>query len=71
MLHHYAYSYPYVFHDSRDSSVGRATGYGVRFPTRARDFSQLHSVQTGYGAHPALHPMGIGCTFPGGKAAEA
>jgi hypothetical protein len=34
---------------SRDNSVGRAKGYraGVPFPAGARDFSLLHSVQTG------------------------
>jgi hypothetical protein len=33
----------------------RATGWmaGVRFPVGGRDFSLLHSVQTGSGAHPA------------------
>jgi hypothetical protein len=33
---------------------------GVRFPTWARHFSLLHSVQTGSGAHPASYPMGTG-----------
>jgi hypothetical protein len=31
---------------------------GVRFPAGASDFSLLHSVQTGPGAHPASYPMG-------------
>jgi hypothetical protein len=42
----------------------------VRFPPW-KDFSFLHSVQTGYGAYPAFYPMGSGCDFPGGKAAGA
>jgi hypothetical protein len=42
---------------------------GVLFLEGARDFSQLHSVQTGSGAHTASYPMGIRGTFPGGKAA--
>jgi hypothetical protein len=49
---------------SRDSSVGIATGWcwtdGIKFPTEAREFSLLHSVQTGSGAHPASYPMGKG-----------
>jgi hypothetical protein len=46
----------------RDSSVGIATGWtaGVRFPAGARNFSVLHSVQIGSGAHPASSPMGAG-----------
>jgi hypothetical protein len=47
---------------SRDSSVGIATDYGltavVQFPTGARDFIPLHSVQIGSGPHPASFPMG-------------
>jgi hypothetical protein len=40
---------------SRDSTVGIATGWtaGARFPEGLRDFSLLHSAQTGPGAHPA------------------
>jgi hypothetical protein len=60
--------------ESRDSSVGIATGYGlnarVRFPA-VKDFSLLHSIQTDSGAHPASYPMGTGGSFPGGKAGEA
>jgi hypothetical protein len=52
--------------------VGIATGYGlearVRFPA-VQDFSLLHSVQIGSGAHPASHPMSTGGSFAGGKAA--
>jgi hypothetical protein len=40
-------------------------------PAGARDFSVLHSVQTGSGDHPASCPIGAGSCFPGGKAAEA
>jgi hypothetical protein len=61
---------------SRDSSVGIALGYGlddrssrVRFPAGAGNFSIHHRVQNGSGAHPALYPMGIRGSFPGGKAA--
>lgn len=31
------------------------------------DFSLLHRVQTGYGAHPAFHPMGTADSFPSVK----
>jgi hypothetical protein len=57
---------------SRDSSVGRATGWmaWVRF-TAVQDFPLLHSVQTGSGAHLASYPMGTRGSFPGGKAAGA
>jgi hypothetical protein len=40
---------------------------GVRFPTRAEDFSSIPCVQTGSGAHPASNLMGTGGFFPGGK----
>jgi hypothetical protein len=58
---------------SRDSSVGIATGKtaGVRFQARARDFCLLHNAQAGCGAHPASYPLGIGVSFPGGKALVA
>jgi hypothetical protein len=59
---------------SRDSAVGMATGYGLdnrttrlRFPVGAGNFSLRHHVQTGSGAHPASHPMGVGGSFTGGK----
>jgi hypothetical protein len=32
----------------------------------AQDFSPLHVVQTGSGAHPASYPMGTGGLFPWG-----
>jgi hypothetical protein len=49
-----------------------ATGWTaqVRFPAM-QDFSHLHSVQTGSGAHPTSCPVGIGRYSPGGKAAGA
>jgi hypothetical protein len=33
-------------------------GAGVRFPAEARDFSLLHDVQTGPGAHLTSYTMG-------------
>jgi hypothetical protein len=56
-----------------DSSVGIRAGSrsGVRFQTGARDFSVLHSAQTGPAAHPASSLMGTVVSFPGGKAAGA
>jgi hypothetical protein len=52
---------------SWDSSVSRASGYGlddrmigVRFPAGTGNFSLRHRVQTGSGAHPASYPMGTG-----------
>jgi hypothetical protein len=32
---------------------------GVQFPAGRRDFSLLHSVQTGSGAHPASYPLDV------------
>jgi hypothetical protein len=37
----------------------------VRFPAGARDFSLLHSMQTGSGVHPASYPVGTEGSFPG------
>jgi hypothetical protein len=34
---------------------------------QGQDFSRLHNVQTGSGAHPATYPMGTGAIFPGVK----
>jgi hypothetical protein len=63
---------------SRDSSVGKALGYGlddrssrVRFPAGAGNFSLYHSAQNGSGAHPASYPVGTRDSFAGGKAAGA
>jgi hypothetical protein len=51
---------------------GIATSWtaGVRFLARTRNFSLVHSVQTGFGVQPASFPMGSGGFFTGGKAAE-
>jgi hypothetical protein len=40
---------------------------GVRVSEWTRDFSVLHSVQSGSGAHPAFYPVGSGCSIPSGK----
>jgi hypothetical protein len=40
-------------------------------PGRSKNFSFLHVVQTGSGAHPVSYPAGTGGSFPGGKAAGA
>jgi hypothetical protein len=46
-----------------------ATGWAawVRFPTEARNFSLIHSVDTDSGAHPASYPMSTGGFFLGGR----
>jgi hypothetical protein len=63
---------------SRDSSVGIATGYGlddrmigVRFPAGAENFSLPYLVQTGSGAHPASYPVVTRGFLSRGKAAGA
>jgi hypothetical protein len=65
----------YCLQRSRDSAVGMATGWTAErseFESReGQDVSSLHVVQTGSGAHPASYPMGIGGSFPGGKAVRA
>jgi hypothetical protein len=64
-----------IRNQSQDSSVGIATNYRLdgrgSIPSMARGFSVLHSVQTGFRAHPASYPMGTGGSFPGIKAAGA
>jgi hypothetical protein len=47
-------------------SVRKATGRTVRvqFPIGARDFSSLHSVDTGLGYRPASYTICTGGTFP-------
>jgi hypothetical protein len=59
--------------NSRDSSVGKATGCtaGVQLSASTRDFSLLHSVHTGSKVHPASYPMSTKGCFPGGKATGA
>jgi hypothetical protein len=56
----------------RDNSFGIATGWtaGVRFPAGLRDFSLLHSVQPGSGAHPTSYTPAVGAggaLYPGVK----
>jgi hypothetical protein len=42
------------------------------FPGRSKKlFSLLHSVLTGFGAHPASYPLDTWGSFPVGKAARA
>jgi hypothetical protein len=43
---------------------------GVRFLIGVRYFYLPHIIQTGSGAQPASYPLGTGCSFPDGKAAE-
>jgi hypothetical protein len=40
---------------------------GVRFPAEAGDYSLLHSIQTGSGAHSGSYRMGREGSFPGVK----
>jgi hypothetical protein len=60
---------------SRDSSVNIVMGYGLDskglIPGRATDFSLLHSVQTGPGAHPSSYIAGTGGSFSGGRVTVA
>jgi hypothetical protein len=41
-------------------------GDGFWFLTGAKDFSDLHSIQTGSGAHPASYPVGTRGLIPQG-----
>jgi hypothetical protein len=60
--------YVHIAHGYVCNGVGklsrRAMGWTTRvpFPT-VQDFSLLHSVYTGSGAHPASYPMGTGGSF--------
>jgi hypothetical protein len=45
-------------------------GIRVQFPSKARYFSLLRSVQAGPMAHVATYAIGMGDFFPGGKAVE-
>jgi hypothetical protein len=63
-------NYTYLIY-CHDSSVGIALGSRldyrgsmVRFPAGAGNFSLLHLVQNGSGAHPASYPMGTRGSFP-------
>jgi hypothetical protein len=68
----------FVFIWSRDSSVGIGIGYGlddrgvrVRVLVGSKEFSFLHVVQTGSGAHLVFYPMDNGGYLLGGEAAGA
>jgi hypothetical protein len=39
----------------------------IRFPAEPRDYSLLHIVQIGSGAHPAFYTMGKGAASPWAK----
>jgi hypothetical protein len=62
---------------SRDRVVGIATGYGLEDQEvgvrvlMGQEFSFLHVVQTGSGAHPASYPMGNAGSYIGDKTAGA
>jgi hypothetical protein len=46
-------------------------GARVSFPAGSANFSLLHRVQTGSGAHRASYPMGTGTSLTGDKMARA
>jgi hypothetical protein len=46
-------------------------GVRLRYPVGQKDFSLLHNVQTGSGAHSASSPRGNGASFHEGKARVA
>jgi len=60
--------------DSQDSSVTIVTrlmaGTVVCILAKAKDFSLIHTVWTGSGAHPASCSVRSVGSFPGGKVAE-
>jgi hypothetical protein len=62
-------------YESQDSAVGVVISNGLdswgSIPDRRKRFSQLHSIQTSSGPHPASCPMGTKGSFPRGKAAKA
>jgi hypothetical protein len=49
---------------SQNSPIGIETGWGS-VSDSVRDFYLLHSVQAGFGAHPASYPIGTEDSFPG------
>jgi hypothetical protein len=68
----------HIYMESQRSSVGIMTGYGLnnrgsgfQFPAGAGNFSILHCIQTGSGAHPMSYPMSTGVSFPGSTVARA
>jgi hypothetical protein len=48
----------------------RLEGWGL-IPSRARDFSLLHSIQTISEAHSASYEIGTEVSFPGSKTTKA
>jgi hypothetical protein len=58
-----------------NTGAGIATDYGLdgwsSIPGRSKIFPVLHSIQTGFWAHPASYPLGTGATFYGAQAAGA
>jgi hypothetical protein len=60
------FAYHMILLRSRESSVGLETGCmaEVPFPVGVIDFSLLHSIQTGSGAHPASYKIGYQAFFP-------
>jgi hypothetical protein len=54
------------FIESRDSSVGIATGYGLDDRV-GQEFSLLHVIQTYPGAQPSSYPIRTEGSFPGVK----
>jgi hypothetical protein len=51
---------------SRDSSVDMTSRPPAGFPVKLNDFTLLHNIQTGFGAHP----MATGGSSPRGKEAK-
>jgi hypothetical protein len=53
--------------------IGWIMGWSAECPEiesrKGQDSSHLDVIQIGSGAHPASYPIGIGGSFPGGKAA--
>jgi hypothetical protein len=59
-------------HRSKESSVGIATGYGLKYRGSILFWGKmflLHSVKTGFEAYLASSPTGIVGSFPGGNTA--
>jgi hypothetical protein len=54
---------------SRDKSICKATGYVLEGPCSIPGMKKF--LQTGYGAHRASHPMGVGGYFSGSKTERA
>jgi hypothetical protein len=60
------------FYTKLDAVQRLATGWTTErseFESRqSQEFSLLHVVWTGSGAHPASYPLSTGSSFPGGRA---